>query len=193
MEFTHLSSLKELKERIPELDKAYVLLYKKNSEASECSLKSIEKAKEKHDQLNVFLVDVSSVRDIHTAYNIKTAPSLLVFEKGIFKNVIKGCNDAGLYTTYFDNIVYESSGTDENPQKSVTVYSTPSCSWCNTLKTHLRKNRIVFTDIDVSADTNAAEEMVRRSGQQGVPQTEIDGEIIIGFDKTRINKLLGIN
>ncbi|HIE15791.1 MAG TPA: NrdH-redoxin, partial [Bacteroidales bacterium] len=81
---------------------------------------------------------------------------------------------------------------DDKPQKRVTVYSTPSCSWCNTLKTHLRKHRIRFTDIDVSQDQAAAEAMVRRSGQQGVPQTDIEGEIIIGFDKNRINTLLGI-
>ncbi|MBU2554283.1 MAG: NrdH-redoxin, partial [Bacteroidetes bacterium] len=71
-------------------------------------------------------------------------------------------------------------------------YSTPSCSWCNTLKTHLKKNGIRFTDIDVSRDQKAAEAMVHRSGQQGVPQTDINGEMIVGFDKARINTLLGI-
>jgi glutaredoxin len=60
------------------------------------------------------------------------------------------------------------------------------------LKTYLRKHRIRFTDIDVSADPQAAEDLVRRTGQQGVPQTDIDGEIIVGFDKARINTLLGI-
>ena len=57
----------------------------------------------------------------------------------------------------------------------------------------MRKNAIRFTDIDVSRDQAQAEELVRRSGQQGVPQTDIDGEFIVGFDKNRINKLLGIN
>ena len=47
--------------------------------------------------------------------------------------------------------------------------------------------------MDVSVDQKAAEEMVKKSGQQGVPQTEINGQIIVGFDKTRINSLLGIN
>ena len=76
--------------------------------------------------------------------------------------------------------------------KNVTVYSTPTCSWCTTLKTYLRNQRIPFSEIDVSRDQNAAEEMVRRSGQQGVPQTDIEGEMIVGFDKARINELLGI-
>jgi glutaredoxin len=56
----------------------------------------------------------------------------------------------------------------------------------------LRKNRVPFTDVDVSRDPNAAEELVRRTGQQGVPQTDIDGEIVVGFDKKRINELLEI-
>ena len=53
-------------------------------------------------------------------------------------------------------------------------------------------NGITFTDIDVSRDEHAARMMVQRSGQQGVPQTDINGEIIVGFDKNRINKLLNI-
>jgi len=51
---------------------------------------------------------------------------------------------------------------------------------------------VQFTDIDVSKNQQAAQEMVRKSGQQGVPQTDIDGTIIVGFDKTRINNLLGL-
>ena len=74
----------------------------------------------------------------------------------------------------------------------MTVYSTPTCSWCTTLKTHLKKNGIRYSDVDVSKDQNAAEAMRKRSGQQGVPQTDIGGEMIVGFDKNRINTLLGI-
>ena len=75
-------------------------------------------------------------------------------------------------------------------QKRVTVYSTPACSWCNTLKSFLKERKVQFRDIDVSLDQKAAEQMVNKSGQQGVPQTEIDGQIIVGFDKKRIDSLL---
>ena len=74
----------------------------------------------------------------------------------------------------------------------IKVYSTPTCSWCNVLKTHLRKNGIRFTDIDVSRDPKAAEDLVRKTGQQGVPQTDINGQVIVGFDKDKINRLLEI-
>ncbi|RLD91297.1 MAG: NrdH-redoxin [Bacteroidetes bacterium] len=138
--------------------------------------------------------DVSQVRDIHVKYEIKTAPTLLVFKGNDFLTTVKGCNDANYYVSYFEsNLFTAGNDGDEKPQKRVTVYSTPSCSWCNTLKTHLRKNRVRFTDIDVSKNQKAAEAMVKKSGQQGVPQTDINGQIIVGFDKQRINSLLGIN
>ena len=107
--------------------------------------------------MQVFSADVSSVRDIHVAYNVTTAPSLLEFEKGEFKNIIKGCNNVANYKSYFEDAVFiAATNKDEKPQKRVTVYSTPTCSWCNTLKSHLRMHKIRFTDINVAADQQAA-------------------------------------
>jgi glutaredoxin-like YruB-family protein len=76
--------------------------------------------------------------------------------------------------------------------KRVTVYSTPTCSWCNTLKAWLQKNNIRYSDVDVSRDQNAAEALVRRTGQQGVPQTDINGQIVVGFNQQRLKELLEI-
>ena len=74
----------------------------------------------------------------------------------------------------------------------VKVYSTPVCPYCYALKDFLREHKIEFEDIDVSTDQQAAEEMIRKSGQMGVPVTEIDGEIVVGFDKEKLEKLLNI-
>jgi len=74
----------------------------------------------------------------------------------------------------------------------VKVYSTPACPYCYVLKDFLREHKIGFEDIDVSADQQAAEEMIQKSGQMGVPVTEIDGEIVVGFDKAKLEKLLNI-
>jgi glutaredoxin-like YruB-family protein len=74
----------------------------------------------------------------------------------------------------------------------VIVYSTPSCPWCNATKRYLRERGIRFYDVDVSKDKKAAEEMVRKSGQMGVPVIDINGHIIIGFDRAKIDKLLGL-
>ena len=76
---------------------------------------------------------------------------------------------------------------------TVMVYSTPSCSWCQLVKEHLTTSGISFEDIDVSTDMTRAQEMVSKSGQMGVPVIDIDGEIIVGFDRARIDSLLEIH
>ncbi len=72
------------------------------------------------------------------------------------------------------------------------IYSTPTCVYCKTLKAYLMKNQIAFEDIDVSKDEKQLQKMIKDSGQMGVPVVDIDGEIIIGFDKTKIDSLLKI-
>lgn len=75
--------------------------------------------------------------------------------------------------------------------KSVIVYSTPTCPYCKLAKQHLKEKGVAFKDIDVAADEKAAEEMVRKSGQYGVPVLDIDGKIIVGFDREAIDMALG--
>jgi len=77
-------------------------------------------------------------------------------------------------------------------EHTVTVYSTPTCSWCQAAKDHLSAHDVAFEDVDVSVNMDRAREMVERSGQYGVPVLDIDGEIVVGFDRARINTLLGI-
>ena len=76
--------------------------------------------------------------------------------------------------------------------EKIKVYSTPACPYCITLKTFLKEHSIEFEDIDVSQDKKALDEMVKKSGQMGVPVIDIDGEVIIGFDKEKISKLLNL-
>jgi len=193
MRYTDIHSLKELIMNIEGLDRAYLLLYKENSDLSICAIKNVEKAAEENPDIKIFKANVATVRDIHPKYSVTSVPTLITFEKGEFKNLIKGCNESSYYKSIFESLYsFSNEDSEGKPAKNVTVYSAPSCSWCNTLKTHLRKNGIRFRDVDVSRDPSAAEDLVRRTGQQGVPQTDINGEIIVGFDKTRINRLLEI-
>jgi len=74
----------------------------------------------------------------------------------------------------------------------VRVFSTQMCPYCVTLKEFLKQRNIEFEDIDVTEDEKAREEMIQKSGQMGVPVVEIDGEIVVGFDKERICELLNI-
>lgn len=73
----------------------------------------------------------------------------------------------------------------------VIIYSTPSCSYCIRLKSYLSQKGITFTNIDVSSDAQSLEKMISLSGQMGVPVIDINGEIVVGFDKEKIDKLLG--
>jgi glutaredoxin-like YruB-family protein len=76
--------------------------------------------------------------------------------------------------------------------KRVTVYSTPACPYCIRAKQFLTENNIPFENCDVSSDQQKAEEMIQKSGQMGVPVLDIEGEIIVGFDKERIKSALGL-
>ncbi|MFH1587008.1 MAG: glutaredoxin domain-containing protein [Candidatus Diapherotrites archaeon] len=75
---------------------------------------------------------------------------------------------------------------------SVTVYSTPTCPYCVMAKEFLKENNIEFQDIDVSGNHENLHEMVDKSGQQGVPVLDINGKIIIGFDKEAIKEALDL-
>jgi len=76
---------------------------------------------------------------------------------------------------------------------NIKVYSTPGCPWCNVAKDFFKSHDINFQDIDVSIDQKSAEEMIKKSGQMGVPVIEIDDKIVIGFNKPVLEEILGIN
>jgi glutaredoxin-like YruB-family protein len=76
--------------------------------------------------------------------------------------------------------------------KSVKVYSTASCPYCKMTKDFLAENNVQFENIDVGQDRKAAQEMVEKSGQMSVPVVDIDGKVVVGFDKKAISEELGI-
>ena len=74
----------------------------------------------------------------------------------------------------------------------VKVYTTPACPYCFTLMEFLKEHNIKFEEIDVSKDKKAREEMIKKSGKLEAPILEIDGQIVVGFDKKKICKILNI-
>jgi len=76
--------------------------------------------------------------------------------------------------------------------KNVVIYSTPSCHFCHMAKEYFKANKVAYTEHDVARDFEKRMEMVDKSGQIGVPVILIDDEIIIGFDKPKIDKALGL-
>lgn len=81
---------------------------------------------------------------------------------------------------------------ETKPQPRVIVFSTPTCSFCNIAKKYFREKGIKFKDVDVSRDMAAARDMIRRSGQQGVPVIDIGGKIVVGFNRLEIDRYLSL-
>lgn len=187
-----IANLQDFLSKIQNLDRAYLLLYKKGSAVNDCAYNSIAEAEQRVKNTIIFTANVSEVKDIHPHYGVDSVPSFLEIQKGKVTQLIKGCNTENYYVSAIEKSIFQTINSNEKPLHRVTVYSTPTCSWCHTLKAYLKQHHIPFTDIDVSRNQQAAQEMVRRSGQQGVPQTDINGTIVVGFDKIKINTLLGI-
>lgn len=192
MKINAINNHSELVELYKTNNHVYCLIFKPDSEISSCASEKLTLAAEQTEDGVLALVDVSKVRDVHTAYDVTTAPTLLVFENGKQVNQVKGCNDTGFYKNLLQGSFFVSKQQSGNTAKSVTVYTTPTCTYCNSLKSYLRKHQIHFREVDISRDPKQAESLVRRTGQQGVPQTDINGKFVVGFDAVKLNQLLEI-
>lgn len=192
MKTQEIVSLQDLKSRLSPDGRTYLLLYKSGSPNSECALNNLEHTRSDEDYV-ILTADVQTVRDIHPAFQVNSVPSMLEFDRGVFRNIYKGCQDPAVMKALFEEAVYVAKMKKEGKEiKSVTVYSTPTCTWCTTLKNYLNKNKIRYTDVDISRDQSAAQNLVARTGQQGVPQTEINGQWVVGFDQKKLDTLLEI-
>ena len=75
---------------------------------------------------------------------------------------------------------------------TVTIYTTPSCTYCKMAKSFFQENSVAYTEKNVATDVEARNAMIQKSGQLGVPVIEVDNKIVIGFDKSRLAELLGV-
>ncbi|MFV9568776.1 glutaredoxin domain-containing protein [Thermoanaerobacter mathranii] len=180
-------------EEIKNKEELFMLMfYSNSSQKSLEALEVIKKFSEDNPKVPVYVVNASEIKDIHPQYGIKVVPSVILFKDKEPWQFVFGLQNKEYYEKLL--VVAPSKVSDGKGQKvhRVTVYTTPSCPWCNATKAYLRQHNIPFREIDVSKNPSAAAELVRRSGQRGVPQTDIDGTIVVGFDKAKLNQLLGI-
>ena len=77
-------------------------------------------------------------------------------------------------------------------QPRVLVYTTRTCSWCVRVKQYLREREVPFHEVDLARSPSAARDLLRKTGQTGVPVVEIDGQTVVGFDRSKIDRLLGL-
>ncbi len=74
----------------------------------------------------------------------------------------------------------------------IKIYSTPTCAYCAMAKQFLEENNIAFEDINVAVDKQALQEMVQKTGQMGVPVIDVDGKMMVGFNRKVLADLVGI-
>jgi glutaredoxin-like YruB-family protein len=193
MKLKDIKSLSHLQEELKVNEKSFLLLYKSGSDQSECALHNLSKVEGDEQSMKVLSADVNDVRDIHDKYQIKSVPTLLEFNGNEMVQIIKGCHESGFFESLFKNSLYSAKQIKEEKKgKRVIVYTTPTCPHCTTAKNYLKGLKIPFRDVNVAADQKMAEAMVKKSGQQGVPQIEINGKMIVAFNKPKIDELLEI-
>jgi len=185
---------KHFEELKKDKDFLVILFYTEASDKSKTALKVMEEFSKENKDIYVCALNPAKVKDIHTIYGISTVPTVLVIKKGKPSKIVYGVQSKEYYQRLLFDVPLVASGSSGESRRShnVVVYTSSSCPWCSTVKSYLMKNRIYFREVDVSRDQQAAERLVRRSGQMGVPQTDIDGNIVVGFDKPKLDSLLGI-
>ncbi len=75
---------------------------------------------------------------------------------------------------------------------TISIYSTPTCVYCNMAKTFFKANNIAYTEYNVASDLAKRKEMIDKTGQMGVPVIDAKGEVIVGFDEPKLKSVLGI-
>lgn len=143
----------------------------------------------------VVFVDVGQVKGVHKLYDVTSVPAAVMVEDGRVIRRASGMHDAEGWRRALvpHESAYAAFGTEDGPrQPPVTVYTSPTCVWCGRIKDYLTDNSITFREIDISRDQDAAQELVKRSGQMGVPQTDVGGQIVVGFDRPKLDRLLGL-
>jgi glutaredoxin len=151
-----------------------ILFHTDSSEKSNEALEILDTFHKKNTSTAIFRVNASKVNDIHPLFGINSVPTLVVLKKDRQPETILGIQTEESYKRIVNNghhnVVHRKGGEQS---MRVSVYSSDGCPWCH--------------------DENAAKDIFRRSGQMGTPQIDINGQIIVGFDQPKIDKLLGLN
>jgi glutaredoxin-like YruB-family protein len=161
------------------------------STASQRALAELEQFSSEDSQVPVYALDVEKVKGAHKQFDVKTVPTVVALRSGEVIHRLEGVESAQFYARLFSGVqheVYRSAA--DTPVRRVVVYSGPGCPACGSAKAYLRRRGVRFREIDIARDQHAAQSLVKRSGQMAVPQIDIDGHLIVGFDRTKIDRIL---
>lgn len=182
----------DVKTKFARKKRSLLLLYKSGHLESECAYHNLEIALKDRNLISAYIADVNTVLDIHPTYGVTNVPSLLFFERGKLMRSVEGCQSNRSYKALINKTFNMSKNSNKLKHQNVTVYSTPACSWCNSLKKWLQVNNVLYNDIDITCNEEAAQSLIKRTGHKGVPQIEINDEIVVGFQLPRLKELLEI-
>ena len=168
-----------------------LVFYAGFSSVAKQALKEIEKFCREYQDVAVYLVDVEKVKGIHKQFGVKDVPTVIAIEKGKVTRLTEGVESARFYARLFAGAKgFRPRKRDKRQPLRVVVYSGPGCPACGSAKTYLRKRGISFREVNIANDKKAAERLVQRSGQMAVPQIDINGQLVVGFDQSKLDRLL---
>ena len=144
----------------------------------------------KYKQIKFIRVNVDQNHELAGMFGVMSIPSVILFKDGRRVTQQIGVSQKSDY----ENLIEEAIKFDPKAKRKqeIIVFSAPGCPYCQMAKAYLKERDIPFRDVDVSRDRAMAMKMVGRSGQTGVPQLWINGEVIIGFNRPLIDQLLGL-
>jgi glutaredoxin-like YruB-family protein len=180
-------------DQVQEKNKKFFVLffYAGFSSFAKRALTELEQFSTENKEIPVYIIDIEKVKGVHKQFGVENVPTVVALNKSKVIHTIDGVQSAQFYSRIFAGIysLHYKSGKKSVAHR-VIVYSGPGCSACGTAKAYLRRLGVNFRDIDISRDQHAAEALVRRSGQMAVPQIDIDGHLIVGFDRAKIDQLI---
>lgn len=186
-----IDSLEQLRSQAGSDQKVVIGFFGEFSEKSRNQLPVFKQFAQANPDAKVFIVDVRQAKEVHPHFGVTLVPTVILAKGDSVLATVVGERPIPEYEALLNNAPTASRASDR-PTKRVIVYSTTTCPWCTRLKDYLTRRGVPFKDIDVSRDQAAAQRMVAKSGQMGVPQCEINGQIVVGFDQNRIDMLLGL-
>jgi len=165
--------------------------YGEFSESSKRALSELEKFSADNEKTEVCVVDVARVKGLHKKFGVDKVPTVLILQQGKITHRIGGVQSARFYERIASGAQPARRKKDGavTPRR-VVVYSGPGCPACAGVKSYLRRRGVPFREIDIGKDRRAAEKLMKRSGQMAVPQVDINGRLVVGFDRSKLDRLL---
>jgi len=161
------------------------------SSASRRGLAELKAFSEENERIPVCVIDVEKMKGVHKELGVTTVPTAVSMEKGKVTERIEGVQSGRFYSRIFAGaLARQHRKTGKAKSHRVIVYSGPGCPACGTAKAYLRRRGIFFREVDVSRDRHAADRLIARSGQMAVPQIDVDGHLVVGFNSARLDQLL---